>query len=146
MRLSTKARYGLRLMLNLASRYGDGPVLLREIAEREQISEKYLSLIIIPLRVDGLVQSARGAYGGYSLARAPEEITVKHIIHALEGETALVNCVKNPAACLRVQTCPTREVWNILGEKIGETLDGMTLASLVKKSRDKEENTLMNSI
>lgn len=146
MKLSTRARYGVRLMLRLASRYGEGSVYLREIAEEEQISEKYLSQIIIPLRAAGLVHSARGAYGGYALAKAPEDITMKDVIEVLEGETCLVDCVKNPAACKRVTTCPTRDIWTILGNKIGETLEAVTLASLVRMSRDKEENILMSHI
>ncbi|MDZ7696188.1 MAG: Rrf2 family transcriptional regulator [Deltaproteobacteria bacterium] len=146
MKLSTRTRYGVRLMVMLASRYDEGPVYLREIAEEEQISKKYLSQIIIPLRAAGLVHSTRGAYGGYTLAKAPEDITMKDVIEVLEGEACLVDCVKNPAVCMRVTTCATRDIWTILGEKIGETLKAVTLAALVRMSRDKEQNILMSHI
>lgn len=140
MKLSTRSRYGVRLMLNLAGRHGEGPVYLREIAEEEQISEKYLSQIIIPLRTSGMVQSTRGAHGGYALARPPEDINMKEILDALEGENLLVDCVTNPGACTRVTTCPTRDIWSLLSERIGDTLKTVTLASLIRLDRDKKKN------
>ena len=93
MKLSTRARYGVRLMLALAKNYGKEPVYLKDIAKQEDISEKYLSLLIMPLRRIGLVNSVRGAYGGYNLARDPKEITLKEIVVVLEGDCCLVDCV-----------------------------------------------------
>lgn len=146
MKLSTRARYGMRLMLALALRYGEKPVFLKDIAKSEEISEKYLSLIIIPLRASGLINSSRGAYGGYSLAREPAQISMKEIVDLLEGETCLVDCIKDPSACPRVSTCVSRDVWAAIGGKIAETLSGITLADLVVKTREKAGGEVMGNI
>lgn len=146
MKLSTKSRYGVRMMADLADNYGKNPVFLKDIAKREDISEKYLSIIVISLRSAGLIQSTRGAYGGYVLARTPQEITVQDIFDVLEGKICLVDCVKNPKDCSRASTCPTRDVWSVLGEKIRGTLKAITLADLVKTRREKAENNIMNHI
>ena len=145
MKLSTRARYGVRLMLSLALNYGKGPVFLKDIAKGEEISEKYLSLIIIPLRGTGLVISNRGAYGGYTLARDPSKITLKEIVDVLEGD-CLVNCLKDPSACSRISTCAARDIWVLLGGKISETLESITLEKLTQMSREKAENALSHQI
>lgn len=145
MKLSTRARYGVRMMLSLALNYGKGPVFLKDIAKREEISEKYLSLIIIPLRGAGLINSNRGAYGGYTLAREPSKISVKEIVDVLEGD-CLVNCVKDSSACTRISTCATRDIWILLGGKISETLDSITLEKLSQMSREKAGNALSHQI
>ena len=138
MRVSTRLRYGLRLMVFLARHHGAGPVALKDAAGNEDISGKYLSLIAMSLRSAGLIQSTRGAGGGYALAREPEAITVADIAVVLEGECGVVNCVQNPATCPRFATCPTRRVWCILDRKIGEALASISLASLASASE--EEN------
>ena len=145
MKLSTRARYGVRLMLSLALNYGKGPVFLKDIAKKEEISEKYLSLIIIPLRGAGLVNSNRGANGGYTLAREPSKITVKEIVDVLEGD-CLVNCIKDSSACTRISTCAARDIWVLLGGKISETLESITLEKLARMSREKAENSLSHQI
>jgi Rrf2 family protein len=137
MKLSSRARYGVRLMLDLARQYGQGSVYLREIAVREDISEKYLSQIIIPLRGGGLVRSIRGAHGGYTLAKPPAEITLREIVEPLEGGNCLVDCVKHPSTCSRVPTCATRDIWTMLGGKISEALDSVTLEQLVRIHHEK---------
>jgi Rrf2 family protein len=146
MKLSTRARYGVRLMLDLARQYGQGSVYLREIAAREDISEKYLSQIIIPLRGWGLVRSIRGAQGGYSLAKPPAEITLREIVEPLEGGNCLVDCVKHPSACHRVPTCAARDIWKMLGEKISQALDSVTLEQLVRINREKLGNDMAHNI
>lgn len=146
MKISTRSRYGVRMMVDLADHYGKTPVFLKDVAKREDISEKYLSIIVIPLRAAGLIQSTRGAYGGYVLARTPKEITVQEIYDALEGKICLVDCIKNPQDCSRASTCPTRDVWSHLSEKISKTLTSITLADLVKTRRQKAENNLMSNI
>ena len=146
MKLSTRSRYGVRMMANLASHYGKKPVFLKDIAKREDISEKYLSIIVIPLRSAGLIRSTRGAHGGYVLGRPPAEITVSDIFDALEGKVCLVDCVNNPKNCPRVSTCPTRDIWSMLGERIGETLSSISLADLVQTSRKKAQNNIMSDI
>lgn len=135
MKLSTRSRYGVRMMLDLACNYGEKPVFLKDIATREKISEKYLSLIVIPLRSAGLIRSIRGARGGYILAREPENISLRDIVEAVDGETCLVNCVKDPGSCDRVAACPTRELWALLGDKINETLDSVSLAQLARNKK-----------
>jgi Rrf2 family cysteine metabolism transcriptional repressor len=145
MKLSTRARYGVRMMLSLALNYGKGPVFLKDIAKRQEISEKYLSLIIIPLRGAGLVISNRGAYGGYTLAREPSKISVKEIVDVLEGD-CLVNCIKDSSACSRISTCAARDIWILLGGKISETLDSITLEKLSRMSQEKAGNALSHQI
>jgi len=132
-------------MLALARSYGQGPLYLKDIARAEEISEKYLSLIIIPLRGVGLVSSTRGSHGGYTLARPPEEITLKDIVDVMEGN-CLVDCVKDPGACSRVATCASRDIWAMLGGKISEALESVTLQQLVRMNREKMENNLSNNI
>jgi Rrf2 family protein len=146
MKLSTRARYGVRIMVELALNYGRGPVFLKDISRRQSISEKYLSLIIIPLRGVGLVNSRRGAYGGYSLAKEPSQITMKEIVDVLEGDCSLVDCVKNPSACSRVPLCASHDIWAMVGNRISETLNSITLEMLVKINREKAEKTMMHNI
>ena len=146
MKLSTRTRYGVRLMVALALNYGQSPIFLKDIAKGENISEKYLSLIIIPLRRIGLVNSVRGAYGGYRLAKEPSQITMKEIVDVLEGDCSLVDCVKNPSTCPRVSTCASHDIWVIIGGKISETLSSITLDMLVKMNQEKAGNAMMNNI
>jgi len=146
MKLSTRSRYGVRLMLELALNNTRSSVYLREIAKEEEISEKYLSLIIIPLKAAGLVNSQRGAHGGYTLAKPASQITLKEIVDVLEGDTCLVDCVKNPKACSRSDTCASRDLWTTLSERISQTLGSFTLEDLVKKSREKGERAAMYHI
>ncbi|MEN6330486.1 MAG: Rrf2 family transcriptional regulator [Smithella sp.] len=143
MKLSTRSRYGVRFMTALACEDGDNSLLLKDIAAGEGISGKYLSLIVIPLRAAGLINSLRGAHGGYSLARAPQDITLCDIVEALEGETCLVRCVKQPLTCERAAICPARDVWRDLGDKIRETLKSVTIAELAEKM--KENNNKINT-
>lgn len=145
MKLSTRSRYGLRLMLVLARNYGNGNTFLKDIAHEEDISEKYLSLIIIPLKAVGLVNSVRGASGGYALAKEPSQITLKNIVDVLEGD-CLVDCLKDPKACSRVSTCASHDIWAMLGDKISETLSGITLAQLVMMNNEKMERVISPSI
>lgn len=146
MKISTRARYGTRLMVYLGLHHGKGQILLREIATNENISEKYLSQIIIPLKAAGLVKSFRGAQGGYILAKPLNQITLKEIVESLEGSFDLVECTKNLANCTRIQKCITRELWMELGETISHTLQNITLFDLVKRCREREESAVMYNI
>jgi Rrf2 family protein len=132
MRLSTRSRYGVRLMLELALNYNKGYTLLKKIARKEDISEKYLSQLVIPLKASGLIVSSRGAHGGYRLAKDPNLITIKDIVHILEGNISLVECVDNPSVCDRSSTCSTRTVWEMLDKKISDTLSSIALSDLVQ--------------
>lgn len=137
MKLSTRTRYGVRLMLELARNKDKGQIFLKDIAREEEISEKYLSLIIMPLKSAGLVNSTRGAHGGYNLAKEPSEITLKEIVDVLEGDTCLVDCIKNSSACTRSETCASRDLWSIVSDTISRTLTSVTLEDLARKSREK---------
>ena len=140
MKLSTRGRYGVLLMLDLALHTGEGPVLLREISRRQEISEKYLWQLISPLKAAGLVNSIRGAHGGYILAKKPSAINLKHILTLLEGPLSLVDCVNNPASCDRIAGCIARDVWVEASEGVLATLEAMTLGKMVKGHRNKAEN------
>jgi Rrf2 family protein len=122
-------------MLKLALNYTKGPVFLKDIAQEEEISEKYLSHLVIHLKASGLISSSRGAHGGYRLAKSPTLISVKDIVQALEGNLSTVECVKNPSVCKRVKSCVTRDVWETLDEKIFDTLSSVTLDDLIKSKK-----------
>ena len=140
MKLSTRGRYGVRLMLDLALHYGEGPILLRDIAERQEISEKYLWQLINPLKTTGLVNSLRGAHGGYVLGKAPEAISIKAILQVLEGSLCLVDCVDNPALCERSLSCISRDIWGEASKNMQQTLEDTTLAAMVERQKDKLKN------
>lgn len=127
----------MRLMIDLALHDGEGPVLLKDIARRQGISEKYLWNLISPLKTVGLVRSIRGAHGGYRLAREPAEISLRDIMRVLEGPLCLVDCVENPSCCERSPTCITRDVWCEASQGFLKTLDAMTLEKMVDRHRVK---------
>ena len=137
MKLSTKGRYGVRLMVDLALHNGERPVLLKDIARRQGISEKYLWNLINPLKTFGFVQSIRGAHGGYKLAKDPSEISVKDIMQVLEGPLCLVDCVESPESCERSPSCITRDVWCEASQSFLKTLEAMTLEKMVERHRIK---------
>jgi Rrf2 family protein len=139
MKMSTKGRYGVRMMIDLASHYGEGPVLLREIAKRQEISEKYLSNLINPLKATGLIAATRGVHGGYALGKAPAEITVRDIVQAVEGPMCLVDCVEKPAACSRAPLCIAHDLWLETAEAMGRVLGKYTLADMVERQKTKRE-------
>lgn len=132
MKISTKGRYGLRLMVDLAQHYQQGLVSLKEIAQRQEVSEKYLEQIIILLHKSGLIKSVRGSQGGYTLAKSPDEIMVGAVLRALEGPLVPVDCVLDDTSCSRVEGCPTRRLWSKLADAIEGVVDNMTLAELAK--------------
>ena len=133
MKLSTKIRYGARAMLELATHYGEGPIELREIARRQDISIKYLEQVMIPLRTAGLVKSVRGAKGGYVLAKPPSGISLDDVVNTLEGPLYLVDCVGDPKACRRSSRCVTRDVWKDVSQALHAVLKSMTLEEMVRR-------------
>lgn len=139
MKLSTKGRYGARMMQDLALHYGNGPILLKDIAERQEISEKYLGHLIAPLKAAGLINSTRGAHGGYMLAKSPTEITMREVIQALEGSLSLSECIHAPAVCRRVKSCVTRDILGEVSEKMVEVLEASTLQDMINRQRQKEQ-------
>ena len=140
MKLSTRGRYGVRLMLDLALHYGEGPILLKDIAERQEISEKYLWQLINPLKTTGLVNSLRGAHGGYVLGKSPEAISIKAILQVLEGSLCLVDCVDNPSLCERAPSCISRDIWGEASKNMQQTLEDTTLAAMVERQKEKLKN------
>lgn len=132
-KLSTKGRYGTRLMLNLALHYNDGKeaVVLKNVSKEEDLSIRYLEQIIIPLKIHKLVKSVRGAGGGYTLARDPSRITVCEIIEVLEGSCSLVDCVEDPDNCERITECATHEVWKEASDLLKNYFESKTLQDLV---------------
>ena len=131
MKLSTKSRYGTRLMLDMAQHYKEGPIHLAQVATRQGISVKYLEQIIIPLKKADYIRSVRGPKGGHTLAIAPEEITVGEIVALLEEGTSLVECSHNDKVCERSQTCLTRWLWNEAGRALFNKLYSITLADVM---------------
>lgn len=133
MRLSTRGRYSTRLMVDLAQHYGEGPIPLREIAKRQDLSVKYLEQLIIMLKGGGLIRSIRGAKGGYALARKPVKISVGQILEIVEGEFALVDCVADPEICERSPECPTRDIWAEMTALLEKNLFSMTLQDILDR-------------
>lgn len=134
MKLSTRSRYGLRLMIDLYENYTDTPLFLKEIAGRQGLSEKYLSKLIIPLKSAGLINSIRGASGGYIPSKKPTDIKLIEVIKTLEGELAIVDCVQNKALCDETAECRARPVWQKLESLVSDYLSSVTLADILNKS------------
>ena len=140
MRISTKGRYALRLMLDLAINNTGEYISIKNIAARQEISEKYLEQIITQISKAGFVKSVRGAQGGYMLAKDPSEYTVGMILRVMEGELAPVDCVTDGGeSCQRAEFCITQEVWRAVNESVESVVDKITLADLVNRYNEKSE-------
>ena len=131
MKISPKGRYGLRILIDLATHDGTKPRLVRDIAESQQISEKYISRLIIDLRRARLVRSARGRNGGFFLARPPQEITLLDILETMEGTISVVDCVMQPEKCGSHGECTARNVWKKLNDGIRELMRGITFEDIL---------------
>lgn len=141
MKISTKGRYALRLMLDLALHDSDAPIRIKDIAARQDISDKYLEQIISSLNKAGYVKSIRGPQGGYKLARDPESYTVGMILRLTEGSLAPVACLDDEVnTCDRQETCATLKLWQMLDEAIREVVDRVTLADLVEWQTEMIDN------
>jgi len=138
MKLSVRGQYGTRALLDLALHGGQGPVLLKDIAQRQQISLSYLEHVITPLIAGGIVRSTRGPRGGISLAKPPLEIRLDEVIQILEGSMAPVECVSNPEICERSEFCVTRDVWDELKKAMDGVLESITLQDLVERQKSKK--------
>jgi Rrf2 family protein len=137
MKISTKGRYGLRAMIELGLREGNGPILVRDIAAAQGISEDYLEILLISLRKAGLVRSFRGASGGYTLARPAESINALEIIEAVEGSLLPLDCLNNSEICERSSTCAARDLWQESAEAMRFVLKATNLDTLCSRQRDK---------
>ena len=138
MKISTKIRYGARAMLELAFHYGEGPIELKEIARKEDISLKYLEQVINPLRSAGLVKAIRGSKGGYALAKHPSAICLYDVVETLEGPLNLVECLHDPKACEKVPSCVTRDIWKEISDAISKVFYSVTLEDMVNRKKEKE--------
>ncbi|MCJ7769210.1 MAG: RrF2 family transcriptional regulator [Dehalococcoidales bacterium] len=137
MKVSTKGQYGTRLLLDLAMHLDEERVLLRDIASRQDISLFYLERIIAPLVAAGIVRTTRGPKGGISLAKPPEQINLSEVIQLLEGSTAPVECVNDPAVCNRSDMCATRDIWGELKKQTDSMLESITIHDLVERQKQK---------
>ncbi len=146
MKISTKGRYGVRFMMDLALNGVNTNVTLKKIAERQGISEKYLWQIVTPLKTAGLIRSVAGPGGGYSLTRTPATITLHEIIDALEGDGGLVDCLPASSVCSRSNSCAAREMWKDVEERIGRILDSLSLQDLVQKQLTLQERKSSNYV
>jgi len=131
MKLSTRGRYGIHAMYELARGFGGAPMSIKAIAEKQDIPEAYLEQIIAVLRRDELVTSIRGAQGGYMLARSPEEVTVGDVLRSLEGGLKLVDCLLEEDTCGKTCACPSRVVWKRISDGLNEIVDGITLKDMI---------------
>jgi len=141
MKISTKGRYGVSAMYDLALHYGKGPISLKSVAERQGISEHYLEQLMGILRKAGYVKSLRGAHGGYALTKDPSQISVGDIIEIMEGPIAPVDCLlseEGEGYCQKAQNCVTRGVWAKVRDSINNVLNSISLADLCREEKDKD--------
>ncbi|MFC1911692.1 RrF2 family transcriptional regulator [Chloroflexota bacterium] len=137
MKLSTRAKYGTRALLDLALHWGDEPVPLKDIARRQNIPLHYLEHLMTPLVAARIVASTRGAKGGLQLARPPQEVKLKEVIQLLEGSITPVECIDNPGCCPRYDLCVTRDIWDDMKKAIDGVLEATTLQDLVERQKKK---------
>ena len=145
MKLSTKGKYGVRALFEISRNYGKGPLAIKEIAERQQISISYLEQILHKLAKAGIIESVRGPHGGYELAKKPVDLTIGDVIRALEGPIALSHCLEPGISgeCYQADDCVARMVWTRVGEKIEEALDSISFDQLLRQyhGKDREKDT-----
>ena len=138
LKLTTKGRYGLRAMIELAGSGDEGPMLMGDIAERQGFSRKYLHALLTSLKEAGLVRSVRGSRGGYLLAKSADEIRISDVFEALEGPLAIVDCLGNSEHCERTDECLARGMWSELNDVMAGYLETTTLADLTEKNTQKK--------
>jgi Rrf2 family protein len=146
MKVTTKGRYGLRILLDVALNQDRGAVGLGDISKRQGISRKYLWQVINPLKVAGLLHVTRGTRGGYVLARTPEAISLWDVVTILEGPVSVTDCVATPETCPRSADCIARAAWSEVDGKLAKVLRGITLRHLIRKYMDGRSNASDYSI
>lgn len=137
MKLSTRARYGTKALLELSLHWGKGPVLLKDIAQRQEIPLPYLEHLIRPLVKEGIIKSTRGTRGGVSLLKSPKEVILSEVIQLLEGSISPVACVDNPELYPRSDTCVTHDIWAEVKKAMDRVLDSTTFEDLVQRQKQK---------
>ena len=146
MQLSTRGRYGLRAAVELAQNFEAGPVHLSDLAEHQGLSAKYLHSLLAILKRSGLVQSLRGAGGGYVLTRPPSQVRVSEVVRMLEGSLGLVGCVEDKGFCDRVERCPVRPVWVDLSKTVEKALSDLTLEDIIARASESKAAAAMYHI
>ncbi len=140
MKVSTKGDYGVRALVELAHRYGQGPVQSAEIASRQEVPEPYLDQLLTTLRRAGFIRSVRGPQGGHALIHEPAEVRLSEVMVALEGSLAPIACVDDPDACTRTGGCIQREVWERVRDATQEILESVSIGDLAEKEREQDHN------
>ena len=135
MKLSTRSRYGTRMMLDLAKHYNEGPVQIGDIANRQDVSVKYLEQLIIPLKKANLVKSVRGSKGGHMLAKPPNKISIGQIVKVLEGGIQLSNCLESIDVCNRSPSCLTRDIWREATKAMCDKLNSINLSKAIETGK-----------
>ncbi|OGW35872.1 MAG: hypothetical protein A2010_16895 [Nitrospirae bacterium GWD2_57_9] len=145
MKLSTKGKYGVRAVYEIARHFGRGPITIKEIADRQGISFSYLEQILHKLGKAGLIESVRGPAGGYLLARKPAELTIGDIVRTLEGPIALSHCLEPGEAgdCYQADDCVARMVWTKVGAKIEEALDSISFEDLLTQQQVQQKEIIL---
>jgi len=136
MKISTKGRYGLRILLDLARNDGEEPRMIADICKAQNLSEKYVGRLILKLRNAGMLRSVRGARGGYKLKRMPKHITLLEIIETMEGAISIVDCVSCPAKCKNSPRCAARQIWSELNAKLRAALEEITLQDVLDRQEE----------
>ena len=142
MKVSTKGRYGLRFMVDLAQHGEPHPVSLRDISERQGVSEKYLWQVVAPLKAAGLITSTAGAQGGYQLARPADRITVYEVLRSVEGDLSLVPCTRTEQACPRRWLCATRLFWQDIADHLADHLNQTSLQDLARRQQELDQQEI----
>lgn len=133
MKLSTKSRYGLRAVIEIAKAYGSAPAKRKSVASNQGISDSYLENILIVLKNNRIIETTRGVNGGYILSRPPKDITILEVIDTLEGPLDIVDCVTSSSSCSKTDTCAARTIWKELSETWKKNLGSLTLQDLIER-------------
>jgi len=135
MNLSTRSRYGTRMILDLAQHFDEGPVKIGDIAKRQEISVKYLEQLIIPLKKANFIKSIRGPKGGHMLGKPPENITIGEIVNVLEGGINFASCIENSDECNRSNHCLTKGIWQEVSQAMQDKLNSITLLNVIERDK-----------
>jgi Rrf2 family iron-sulfur cluster assembly transcriptional regulator len=146
MKLSTRSRYGTRMVLDMAKHYNEGPIQIGDIAQRVDVSVKYLEQLIIPLKKADYVKSVRGPKGGHMLKKAPNEITIGEIVKVLEGGINLSDCVEHPDICDKFRDCLARSIWEEATKAMYDKLNSITLSEMIESNKRATSDPVPNAL
>lgn len=142
MKISTKGRYGLRVMIELATHFGRGPVAVDTISKNQNISANYIHNLVSGLRSAGLVRTIRGPNGGHELAKTPDSITAYDVVSVLEGKSDPVECVNDASCCTRSSSCAAHDLWRDIASAVNKVLSDLTLETLAKTQLQKQSQSI----